>query len=157
VGPSRADEPLRCAWRNLKQASLKSEPSAYKPAVQSDASPKGALVEASLSRKHEAEQGQSHEQTEHGEDAEIESGVDQAEDHGLGHNRGARPGELRQFSPEPSPEEQFFGESNAEAQSQSIESISGAEFAEPAAPGPEQQRQGDQREKTKGWQQSSNQ
>ena len=117
MGPSRADEPLRCAWRNLKQASLKSEPSADKPSVKSDASPKGALVQAPLSRKHQAEQGQSHEQAQHGENAEIESGVHQAEDHGLGHNGGARPGELREFSPEPSPEEQFFGESNTEAQS----------------------------------------
>ena len=146
MGTSRSDEPLRCAWRDLKQASLQSEPPANKSAVQADASPKRAIIQTSLNSQDQAEQGQPHEQAEHGKNAEIEPGMSQAKDQCLGHNRGTRPGVLREFSPEPSPEQQLFGEPDAKAQCQSIESIRSVEFAKPASPGSEQKRQADQGE-----------
>ena len=79
MGTTRSDQPMGCAWRDLKQASLESEPPADESAVQADASPKRAIIQSSLNSQNQAEQGQSHKQADHGKNAEVEPGVHQTE------------------------------------------------------------------------------
>ena len=68
-----------------------------------------------------SQQEQSDQQSQHGADAEVEAGVDQAEHQRLNQQGGCRTHPLVEFPPQPGPKDQFFGQSHTQAQQKGID------------------------------------
>ena len=103
--------------------------------MESDASPEGASVQASLQGKTQPKQHQADQQAQHRPEAEVEAGMNQAEDQSLAAHCACRTNHL-QLSPQPAAEEQLLHYANAKQQGQGIHAAPKGPFPKPVGPRP---------------------